>query len=124
MKNSKSLFFLTLFFLLCHAFAKAQSPLETYIQIGLENNQQFLKTRLETKISNEEKEISKSFFLPDVAFDATYLLADGGRTIDFPIGDLFNPAYAALNNLTGNQPVSNRLGQCQRAVFAQRFSRD
>ena len=121
MKNSKSLFFLTLFFLLCHAFAKAQSPLETYIQIGLENNQQFLKTRLETKISNEEKEISKSFFLPDVAFDATYLLADGGRTIDFPIGDLFNPAYAALNNLTGTNQFPTDLANVNEQFLPNNF---
>lgn len=40
--------------------------------------------------------------MPNVTFDASYLLADGGRTIDFPVGDLFNPVYAQLNSLTGS----------------------
>jgi len=33
----------------------------------------------------------------------TYLIAKGGRTLNFPVGDLFNPVYGTLNELTGNQ---------------------
>ncbi len=82
---------------------RAQSPLEDYIEQGLENNQQYIKQQLETRIAREENRISKSFLTPDISFDASYLLASGGRTIDFPLGDLFNPAYASLNDLTGTQ---------------------
>ncbi len=82
-------------------FLKAQTPLENYIEIGLKNNQQFLKEQLNTQLALEEGLSAKSFFFPDVSFDASYLRADGGRTIAFPLGDLFNPAYEALNGLTG-----------------------
>lgn len=81
--------------------AFGQSVLEDYIREGLEKNQQFLKTRLASDIAVEENAMARSYFLPDVSFDASYLLADGGRTIDFPVGDLFNPAYSTLNQLTG-----------------------
>lgn len=37
-----------------------------------------------------------------IDLDASYLLAAGGRTLDFPIGDLLNPAYTALNQLTNS----------------------
>ena len=43
---------------------------------------------------------AKSYFLPAVDFAATYSLANGGRTIDFPLGDLFNDVYSTLNQLT------------------------
>ncbi len=36
---------------------------------------------------------------PRLDLQARYSLADGGRTIDVPSGDLINPAYSALNSL-------------------------
>lgn len=78
----------------------AQSILDDYISIGIKNNQTYLKETLQTKIAIEDSKKAKSLFFPDVAFDASYTLADGGRTIDFPLGDLFNPAYTTLNQLT------------------------
>jgi len=41
-------------------------------------------------------------FGPDITFSTTYTKADGGRTIDFPTGDLFNGVYSTLNKLTGS----------------------
>ena len=35
-------------------------------------------------------------------FGANYTLAEGGRTIAFPVGDLLNPVYATLNKLTAS----------------------
>ena len=99
----KKYFLSILFFTLNCLASFGQSVLQEYIKTGLENNQQFLKARLATQIAYQENNVAKSYFLPDVAFQASYLLAEGGRTIDFPIGDLFNPAYAALNQLTGTE---------------------
>jgi outer membrane protein len=45
---------------------------------------------------------AKSYFLPSVDFGASYTLAEGGRTIAFPIGDLLNPVYSTLNKLTAS----------------------
>ena len=42
-------------------------------------------------------------FQPKIDFAARYTRADGGRTIDLPIGDLMNPAYDALNQLLAAQ---------------------
>jgi outer membrane protein len=43
---------------------------------------------------------AKSMYGPSVGFGVQYTLAAGGRSIPFPIGDLFNPVYNALNNIT------------------------
>lgn len=80
----------------------AQEVIEQYVVIGLTSNQQYLKERLSIHISEEESNISKSLFFPDVSFNASYLIANGGRTIGFPVGDLFNPAYTTLNQLTNS----------------------
>ena len=46
---------------------------------------------------------ARARYLPVLDFNARYSAADGGRTIDFPVGDLLNPIYATLNQLTGQQ---------------------
>ncbi|WP_345272755.1 TolC family protein [Flaviramulus aquimarinus] len=86
-----------------------QQVLEDYVETGLASNQQYLKERLNTDIAKEESNISKSGFLPDVSFNTSYIIADGGRAIGFPVGDLFNPAYSALNQLTNSNQFPTNL---------------
>jgi len=45
-------------------------------------------------------EVARSMYLPNITFDLTYSHADGGRSIDLPIGDMLNPVYTTLNQLT------------------------
>jgi outer membrane protein TolC len=45
-------------------------------------------------------EEAKGLFLPAVNLTGTYTLAAGGRSIAIPIGDLLNPVYSTLNQLT------------------------
>src|ERR1700761_7401978 len=44
---------------------------------------------------------AKALYLPSLDLSARYTRASGGRTIDFPVGDLLNPVYASLNQITG-----------------------
>lgn len=43
-------------------------------------------------------------FFPTLDVQARYTRAAGGRTIDFPVGDLLNPVYQTLNTLTPDSP--------------------
>ncbi|MFN3996527.1 TolC family protein [Algoriphagus sp.] len=81
--------------------AKAQSILDHYIQEGLENNLILKDKNIELQRALLTLKDAKSYFLPSLDFGASYTLAAGGRTIDFPIGDLLNPVYSTLNQLTG-----------------------
>ena len=45
---------------------------------------------------------ARALYLPSLDFSARYTRANGGRTIDFPVGDLLNPVYASLNQITGS----------------------
>lgn len=74
--------------------------LEKYIQEGLQSN-----LSLKQKQSSYEKSIqilkeAKGMFLPNLSFNARYSLADGGRVIEFPVGDMMNSVYSTLNQLT------------------------
>jgi outer membrane protein TolC len=88
---------------LFHPFsaANAQGVLEGYLEEGLENNRVLKEKNIELERSLLALKDAKSYFLPAMDFGASYTLASGGRTIDFPIGDLLNPVYSTLNQLTG-----------------------
>lgn len=43
---------------------------------------------------------ARALYGPTIGFGLQYTLAAGGRTIEFPIGDLLNPVYGTLNQLT------------------------
>jgi outer membrane protein len=45
---------------------------------------------------------ARALYLPSLDLSARYTRANGGRTIDFPVGDLLNPVYASLNQITGS----------------------
>ena len=42
---------------------------------------------------------ARSLFYPDLSLNARYTVAEGGRIIQFPIGDMMNPVYSTLNML-------------------------
>jgi len=100
MKNP-TLLLVSLLFFLSFSMASAQSYLELYIEEGLENNHVLLEKNIELERSLLALKDAKSFFLPTLDFGASYTLATGGRSIDFPVGDLLNPVYSTLNQLTG-----------------------
>jgi len=88
--------------LLASPSAKAQSKLDDYIRHGLASNQSIRQQNFVLEKNVYALKEAKSMFGPDVTFSTTYTKADGGRTIDFPTGDLFNGVYSTLNQLTGS----------------------
>ncbi|TDQ19140.1 outer membrane protein TolC [Algoriphagus boseongensis] len=79
-----------------------QGILNQYLQEGLEQNLVLREKNIELEKSLLALKDAKSYFLPTVDFGANYTLASGGRTISIPIGDLLNPVYSTLNQLTGS----------------------
>jgi len=52
-------------------------------------------------------------FFPSVEFNANYTLANGGRSILFPVGDLLNPIYSSLNELLQNSGQAGNFPQIE-----------
>lgn len=80
----------------------AQSRLDGYIKEGIASNQSINQQNFMLEKSVYALGEAKSMFLPNVSFLTTYTKADGGRTIDIPVGDMMNNVYSTLNQLTGS----------------------
>ena len=87
-------------FSLPRAGAQSSPVLDEYIRTGLSNNLALQQQNLDVQKSLAAVRAARSLFYPAVQFNATYTRAAGGRKIDFPIGDLLNPVYGTLNQLT------------------------
>lgn len=88
---------------LCSHSARAQSILDDYIAVGLKNNLTIAEKNLSLDKAMVNLDIARSMYLPTVSFDAVYSTANGGRMIELPVGDLLNPVYQTLNQLTQSQ---------------------
>lgn len=93
--------FLFAFLLLFHWKVDAQNHLEKYIIQGLASNESIKQQQFILEKNLFALQEAKALFLPAVNFNTTYTLAGGGRTVDFPVGDLLNPVYGTLNKMTG-----------------------
>ncbi|MFM8834121.1 MAG: TolC family protein [Cytophagales bacterium] len=81
----------------------AQSTLlDQYIQEGLKSNLQLQQEQLSYEKSVDNLGLARALFMPQVSAIANYTLAGGGRKIQFPVGDLLNPVYSTLNQLTNS----------------------
>lgn len=91
-----------IFIFLIPLIINGQEVLKEYIKYGIENN-----LALKQKQSGYEKSLealreARGLFYPNISFNARYTVSEGGRVIDFPVGDLLNPVYSTLNTLTSS----------------------
>ncbi|MEM9837193.1 MAG: TolC family protein [Bacteroidota bacterium] len=77
--------------------------LRTYIEAGLQSNSQLQTQALRYDVAVQALEVAKKLRSVNVDFNPTYTLAFGGRRIDLPVGDLLNPVYGTLNELTASE---------------------
>ncbi|HEY3429413.1 MAG TPA: TolC family protein [Cyclobacteriaceae bacterium] len=89
-------------FTLLFVAAHAQTVLDEYIGIGLKNNLVLEQKNIALDKALLSLQIARGRFLPTVALQGNYTTGDGGRNISFPVGDMLNPVYATLNQLTGS----------------------
>ena len=80
----------------------SQNKLDGYIETGLKNNEVIRQHNFDINKSMYALKEAHSLFYPSVSLNANYTKADGGRTIDIPIGDMLNPVYSTLNQLTNS----------------------
>lgn len=81
--------------------AEAQTQLDQYISEGLANNSVLQQKQADISKAMIDLQTAKSYFLPSVNFNGTFSTAQGGRYAELPVGDLLNPVYATLNQMTG-----------------------
>ncbi|MBL7783215.1 MAG: TolC family protein [Saprospiraceae bacterium] len=85
---------------LSNTYAQNSAILESYVQTGISSNLALQQQNADLRKAQESIRQAKSLFMPRLTFEANYTVAAGGRKIDFPIGDLLNPVYSTLNQIT------------------------
>lgn len=84
-----------------HTTAWSQGALEKYIRQGLDSNLVLKQRSIQLEKALLTLNTAKSNFLPSVNFNASYTTAEGGRYSELPVGDMLNPVYSTLNQMTG-----------------------
>lgn len=88
--------------------AGGQSPvLDEYIRTGIENNLQVRKKDLTYQKNLAALREAKGYFLPGLSFNARYTIAKGGRTIEFPVGQMLNPVLQNISALNSSMSALN-----------------
>jgi outer membrane protein TolC len=92
---------------------ETESVLDEYIRFGLDNNLSLKQKHSDWLEAEMKLKQAKGLFYPEISLNARYTIADGGRVIEFPVGDLLNPVYSTLNLLT----ASDRFPQIENEEF-------
>jgi outer membrane protein len=91
---------LSLILLLVSATVDAQSILDDYVKEGLKTNLVLQQKNISLQQAEQALQTARSYFLPSVNLLTDYTSGSGGRSISIPVGDLLNPVYASLNQMT------------------------
>ena len=100
-KISLLLFIFLQIFLLPNGLAQSDI-LDNYVKEGLTKNLSIQSEVLKKDKQYSKVEQAKKLWKPSIDLSASYLFAEGGRELLFPLGDLFNPVYGTLNQLTSS----------------------
>ncbi len=73
--------------------------IDGYVREGLRTNLELRRQSLDVERSFAALDEARARMVPEVALAASYERAQGGRTLDLPVGELLNPVYGTLNQL-------------------------
>jgi len=93
------------------------------VKTALENNLNYKAQQLNTAISTKNIAIAKSYLFPTLKFENNYFVANGGRKIQFASGDLINPIYKQLYQLTGNSNYNKIIHNFEEQFYPDNFYR-
>jgi outer membrane protein len=101
------------------ASADASDPLtvEDFITLGLRENQQLQAAQFQVQSAQASLTAARAAFRPTLELSARYTRSEGGRTINFPIGDALNPVYRTLNSLSAGSANPTQFGQVPNNAF-------
>lgn len=103
-----------------HVPGFGQSVLDGYLAEGLKNNLTLQQKNISLRQAEQSLQIARSYFLPTISLLGDYTHGNGGRSIQLPIGDLLNPVYASLNQLTQSDEFP-QIENVEQTFFPQNF---
>ena len=85
------------------AASAQQEILDDYVKEALANNLVLQQRNISLDQSLLALKEARGLYLPTTWLEGQYTIARGGRDINIPIGDLLNPVYSTLNQLTNSE---------------------
>ncbi len=76
---------------------------DEYVAEGLRTNLALQTENLEVEKATQALAEARARFFPELSLQARYTRAEGGRVLEFPIGDALNPVYSTLNQMLAEQ---------------------
>lgn len=116
------IFMLVLLLAPCAALAD-DAPLNRYLSEALQNNPLLRARELGVQAADAELSAARAQQYPELALNARYTRADGGRVIEVPTGELLNPVYDSLNRLLvgpGQIPPFSPIGNIEFPLLRER----
>ena len=114
---------LSLALLLCAAPVWAQvrgfdEIAHEYVTAALSSNLSLQSQDLQVEHALTALDAARARFWPELSMNARYTVSQGGRSIEFPIGQLLNPVYSTLNQMLQAQGQPVRFGTVSDQSFA------
>ena len=89
-----------------------------YVTAALSSNLSLQSQDLQVEHSMAALDAARARFWPELSMNARYTVSQGGRSIEFPIGQLLNPVYSTLNQMLQAQGQPVRFGTVSDQSFA------
>jgi outer membrane protein TolC len=78
----------------------AQKPIDKYVESGIKNSIVLQQKNISLDKAIYSLKEANSLFFPSINLKGDYQSGEGGRQIAIPLGDMLNPVYGTLNQLT------------------------
>jgi outer membrane protein TolC len=99
-KTKKAVIF-GLLFITIQSYSQ-EGVLDNYIQMAFKNSIALQQKNISLEKAMYALKTAESLYQPTIAFQGGYQTGEGGRSISIPVGDLMNPVYSTLNQLTAS----------------------
>ncbi len=80
-----------------------QVVVDDYIAEAMRSNLALQSESFAVEQSRAALDAARARYLPELSLSARYTVNQGGRELDFPVGDLLNPVYSTLNSMLAAQ---------------------
>ncbi|MGC3981475.1 MAG: TolC family protein [Steroidobacteraceae bacterium] len=85
-----------------------QAVIDDYVAEAMRSNLTLQGENFAVEQSRAALDAARAHYLPELSLSARYTVNQGGRDIEFPVGDLLNPVYSTLNDMLVAQGQSPR----------------
>jgi outer membrane protein len=94
-----------------------RAVIDDYVAEAMRSNLALQSESFAVEQSRAALDAARARFLPELSLSARFTVNQGGRELDFPVGDLLNPVYSTLNDMLVAQGQPVRFSTTENQAF-------